>query len=440
MVKFSNLSRIFVLSAVFSVVAGTHLEDVANSLKPGEWADLSTNGLTLGLLEDVGGHNLLQWTDDAYWDPVEKQFLFLGQGHSSNWDGNNATGPRFIRYKNSDNSWGNLPTLPVPSTYHAYNHSALDIKKRRFYHRPANSTVVYGFDLNSKTWSANLPAVPSSVYGAINCCGGLEFFEQLNGFIMAVSGEVVYYNETTKNWSSLASGLAASGYCQFTEYSEKKGVVILGGRDSQFYQVGADGKVETLGAPPIPIDGCGSTVLTTDPNTGNFLLFGEAGGFYEYDPDTKQWTTHNATSFIKSKTYKGGVWGTVAAPIPELGVNFFLSWNWDKSAAFIYKHTVLSSTAAEVTPPAMLNALKLSINPNPFSSSVRLTVLGERKVPVKLQIHSVRGKLIASALWTGYESGSAVYHWSPRGHAPGVYLATVIAGKERKTARLFLNR
>ena len=95
------LCSIAVLFGYISVQA-TVLGDLAASLQPGKWTQVIATGFTYELLKDVDPAHILQYTDDARWDPVSKTFLYLGQGPQSNWDGNSSTTCRFIRYRDAD--------------------------------------------------------------------------------------------------------------------------------------------------------------------------------------------------------------------------------------------------------------------------------------------------------------------------------------------------
>ena len=104
----------------------TALGDLAAALQPGKWTQVIATGFTYELLKDVDPAHILQYTDDARWDPVSKTFLYLGQGHQSNWDGNSSTTCRFIRYRDADNTFENVGKIPQEYLGLAYDQSALD--------------------------------------------------------------------------------------------------------------------------------------------------------------------------------------------------------------------------------------------------------------------------------------------------------------------------
>jgi hypothetical protein len=84
------MKKNLMVTAVFvawicAAVSGTALGDLAASMQPGQWRELSTTGLTQSFLETSGDypshHNIVSYAAKAQWDPNSKQFLFLGSRH-----------------------------------------------------------------------------------------------------------------------------------------------------------------------------------------------------------------------------------------------------------------------------------------------------------------------------------------------------------------------
>src|SRR5262245_6153169 len=93
---------------------GTNLSDVAMSMQPGTWVELTgMNGFKVGagyILDDQTGgdfRSILEFADKAVWDTVSKEVLYYGASHD--W-----TVQRFIQYDESSNTWSSLP-LPPPA-------------------------------------------------------------------------------------------------------------------------------------------------------------------------------------------------------------------------------------------------------------------------------------------------------------------------------------
>ena len=96
------MNRLFVILLISAVTCcATVLGDLAASLQPGEWAELNSNGFGYDLLDAGSAHHILEYTEDAKWDPVTKQFLCIGQGHYANL--------KFITYDDATNTWTNEP-------------------------------------------------------------------------------------------------------------------------------------------------------------------------------------------------------------------------------------------------------------------------------------------------------------------------------------------
>src|SRR3989338_8681951 len=59
----------------------TALSTLAASMQPGTWAELNTQGFGQSLLDDVNGSFIVQYTDDAQWDPIARQVYFIGASY-----------------------------------------------------------------------------------------------------------------------------------------------------------------------------------------------------------------------------------------------------------------------------------------------------------------------------------------------------------------------
>src|SRR5438552_18212931 len=97
---FTLLASAFVLLQVQIASAQTSaLGSLAASMQPGDWRQLSTNGFTQGLLEPcLDGANVFEYADNATWDPISRQWLFLGSTHG------NCLLAKFIVYNDTNNT------------------------------------------------------------------------------------------------------------------------------------------------------------------------------------------------------------------------------------------------------------------------------------------------------------------------------------------------
>ena len=73
-------------------------------------------------------------------------------------------------------------------------------------------------------------------------------------------------------------------YHNIAEYSPVHKMVLFGGGNgsSDLYKLDAKGKVTTLKKTPIGV-GTMQSIVTLDPVSGDFLVFGKNGSFYVYD-------------------------------------------------------------------------------------------------------------------------------------------------------------
>ena len=146
------------------VIHASPLGDLAATMPAKSWAKLTgTENFGNHIFDDGGGHNILQFSDNAIWDPITRRFLYLGSGHRRH--------SKFISYSEATNNWRNDLSLPVPCMYeddnwcsgHNYDHGAIDVAGRTFYRR--NGSSVYAYDLTNNTWSTlpTMPAGPTQV-------------------------------------------------------------------------------------------------------------------------------------------------------------------------------------------------------------------------------------------------------------------------------------
>ena len=119
---------VLTISILAFLASATVLGDLARSMSPGTWAELNCTGFTKSLLDGGGGHHIFEYTDDAVWDPVTEQVLFLGGAHGGN--------QKFISYNAETNTWRMepLPSWAINQVGHAYDHNAIDQQNGIMYH------------------------------------------------------------------------------------------------------------------------------------------------------------------------------------------------------------------------------------------------------------------------------------------------------------------
>ena len=201
------------------------------------------------------------------------------------------------------------------------------------------------YDIAAAKWTA-LPRVATQEYLA--CCVGLAWFPELDGLVWANGGggkgHVFLFTEKDQQWKMLAKDLPMGVYHNFAEYSPVHKVVIFGGGNgsSDLYKLDAAGKVATLKKAPIGI-GTMQTIVTLDPVSGDFLVFGKNGSFYVYDVVKDEWKLREGKVpiFEPTRVKDNQVWHVTAAPVSTYGVTMFVKYyavDPPRAWVYLYKH------------------------------------------------------------------------------------------------------
>jgi hypothetical protein len=320
-------------------------------MQPGTWAELGTSDILTALSTDGLGGSILGYAEDAAWDPQSRQLLLVSGDHLGSPDGDP---PRFVAYSAPDNAWRILPQpfWVRAVNMHGYDHNALNPATGDFYHRPFLERTVYKYGIFTEEWSA-LPMIPESVMDYDNCCMGLEYFPELGGLILAgsttgsVIDEVYFFREATQEWLKLGSGFPMGTHEQFVEYNPVHKLVLFGGGGGELgkniYAVRSSGIVSPLGPAPIAL-GVMNAIVTVDPLSGEFLIFGKGGEFYRFDVIADRWSAVEAPVPIFSPAREPDilVWQVIAVPASTYGVVLFVKYYYadpDPRAWFyVYKH------------------------------------------------------------------------------------------------------
>jgi len=324
----------FGLYVLQAQTTATKLGDLAASMAPGTWKELETNGLNANLLDAGQGHYILEYTEDAKWDPNSQKYMLIGQGHYAEL--------KHITYDAYSNSWvEEAKPYWAGGIGHGYDQNAINPLKGIFYFIQFNSPSVYQYNISQKKWSS-LPEVPE----VLSCCRGMEYFPEMGGLILAGGGKVYFYDDATATWSMLASDLSMGEYHNFVEYNPVYKVVIFGGGNdsNDLYKIDSDGIVSRLGSAPLPL-GIQQSITTVDPVGGDYLVFGSNGLFFTYNVSTDSWSQQHTSVPFFSPELDSPINGTVASPVSTYGVTMFLKFYWDESKVYIYKHTAGGSAS-----------------------------------------------------------------------------------------------
>lgn len=295
-------------------ILDTEIGKLASSMKRGTWAKLETKGLTPGFMYVTAPNgkvlHIAGWTDDGKWDPVTKQFLYLGFRQVQ----------KFIVYSAETNEWREIPNPGDTGTGHIYSNNALDSAHGIYYHAKTYSDVVHKFSLANQVWD-QLPAV-----GLQHRSHGtaLEFFPGLGLFYHSRHEGIFRYDQQKHTWLNIATqddkGKRLYRYVGIARYNPKhEEMLFAGGYDTgrNLIRLDKNGKLTTLAEIPGEISVRQDRVLV-DPSTGDYLFWVNRA-LYKFSSVLNEFTpVPNYTEPFDSAAL------TVPATIPELGVIMFV--------------------------------------------------------------------------------------------------------------------
>ncbi len=248
-------------------VTAATLQQAAETLNPGEWAQLETSNFNHDLMQvqtsEGRSYHIAGWTDDGMWDPVSKSFFYLGYRKES----------KFISYESEADVWRTLDVEDWPQDTdfgHIYGNNALDANNRMFYHHPSDSRRVYGYSLETNSWQSlpELP-VPSGDLGT-----SIEYFPELDGLFRFSRNSLLYLENGANHWIEMGP-LDVVGYHALMRYNPiQKEIIFMGGNYSKTVVNRMDrfGNIERLTDAPFEI-GIGQHQLLVHPESGHYLIF-----------------------------------------------------------------------------------------------------------------------------------------------------------------------
>jgi hypothetical protein len=310
----------------------TELGKLAAAMKPGDWAELKTDGYTASLLK-VQSHHILEYAGAATWDPTSQQVLFVGQGHYS--------ALKFIGYSAKTNAWrvretpswwkGDPETGKGPIG-HAYYNNAIDPIRGVFYLHPSATRLVHRYDVSKDEWTT-LPEIKEAATGHGTA---IAYFPERQGLVRVLGGTVHFYSEETKAWTRLADKLAVGPYHNVAQYSAAQKLVLFGGGNGSksLYKLDAEGKITSLPAAPVEV-GINTAVLTSDPASGDFLILHKDDRFHALNAATAIWKELS----VKGMPFqmKGSSFDVVATPLSDHGVTLFFTAERRGLKVYLYK-------------------------------------------------------------------------------------------------------
>jgi len=133
---------IILVSCLWSQLAfGSALSDLANSMQPGSWVQLTTTNFNNGaILRPIATGSILEYQDKAVWNPLNNTLMVFGGSHPNGGPG--GENRLFAKYSESANTWVNNLPLPTNDHGHNYHHDTLVAATGDFYHRDYYSGLV----------------------------------------------------------------------------------------------------------------------------------------------------------------------------------------------------------------------------------------------------------------------------------------------------------
>lgn len=333
-----------VLILLATAACATELGDLAASMQPGEYAELATNGMSATFLRDTNYGVVLEYSDNAVWNPLTNEYLYGGMGHSGPYgDG------KFIKYQESDNTWYLIQIGSPFYGTHGYDHMAINPNDGTIYYRRAAEDSIRQYSGGS--WSI----LSDANLNYVQIANGIEFFPELGAtgsIIFCDAYGIQRYDLNSDQWIMLEPN-PTMNYHSYAEYSPVHQTVICGGGngESSVYRIDSNGSIQQMNDGPFNLGVAWGSIITSDPVTGDFLVWGAGGSLYTYNPITDTWTNEGQPAVpynISAPAYGSDIFGVIAAPIPEHDVVMFLGWNSGNPKVYLYKHSSTNVTTSQL--------------------------------------------------------------------------------------------
>jgi len=368
-----------------SISFGSALSTLAESMKAGEWKELSTLNLSGDFLySNVNGDYwwndmATTWTNYLCWNPATRDLHWAGAPHLAPY--------AVIRYSEQTNAWSMITDVPACMRLgeyqgcfnHGYDLGTIDQDKGIFYYK--STSTFFSYVIATKTWSQWSISQFSQ-----DRADGMAFFPPLKKLCHVIGGTVRLVDPATRAVESVSSGLSMGGYNNTAEYSPVHRKVYFGGGSTAFYSLDSAKRVTRLADAPESYN-CDYSSLACDPVTGNPLILANSNNYYMYSATANQWTQiTNPPAALNAPS--SAAKPAMATGISEYGVVFYMSPNLKK--VYLYKHA--AGTAAAEARPAPVSAA-LSDLPNPVSRSTLVSLKAE--AGSAFRIYDLRGSLLA---------------------------------------------
>lgn len=314
--------------------AGTVLGQAAATLAPGQWfhftaaENASWNG---GALLNLGPgntstDNATTWSTKGLWNPVTKEFYFVGGGHCGSGNSGCPGTQMVLRYNDSTNTW----SASYRDGGHTYEGPTLNTTpgtNNEIFMRLFASDGVDVFNIASQSWTTSLASVPS--LGGPDCCMAMEYFPDRNSLITIDNDYGIYeYAFSTGQWSGCLFGTSSSVGCPgathnlcgpssteapWARYDSVHHRVVLGGC-TNVYALSSSLALTQISSSPFDISvGTSASPVTEDPATGKIVSWNPTGT--TFTSDGTSWVNAGISPF--SNPVNGGL---VCAPVTSYNV------------------------------------------------------------------------------------------------------------------------
>jgi hypothetical protein len=305
---------------------------LALQMRAGQWAELSTLGLSKAMFVD-GANNTLDYLDKGGYDPVHRQVRFIGQSHGGD--------QRWHQYDEMTNTWSNLADPPWDgggSAYpgflgHGYQHNTVDPATGDFFYRQYNKLQPWWFRRSTNSWTQLPPSKTNSI------AGGLEWMPSIGtqgGLVLHESTGAQRWDKATNTWTQFTGLTGAGPYHNTANHSVPFGVVLMGGGNgsNRLWKLSGTGAPVACADCPVTF-GIDAAITTCDPVSGDLLVIRSSSEAYRYAVASNAWS---AFSMAGAPSFTNATAGSkiIAIPMPRYGVIMFLFGG--SPQVFLYKH------------------------------------------------------------------------------------------------------
>lgn len=345
----------------FPPMMGTALDALAEQCQPGrvlriygefpegiaDWAEYRERRQTAV----KPAADMTTWGAKGLYDRVRQTVMYIGDRTS----GNDPARMTFHRYNAALGRW-DYPSLDMPHALrrvaqaHTYGQQAIDDRRGVVYYGP-DPDQINRYRIGEDRWE-HIALDPSGVtIGAQSPC---IWHEGVDMLLASETGRKGSDETLLYGWRDGMKRFEPVGACGHDSYhshfhfNRKRGdALMLGGNHNpkRVTLITATGEAvrmkdrpDEVGGVPL-LFGVGTRHLTSDPKSGNYLLFDRERIIWEYSPDRDQWEIGNdlRKGSANESDWSGPYHGNVGIPID--GTDYMLWYSYYTPR--IYKHVAV---------------------------------------------------------------------------------------------------